>query len=62
LTIALSFVGVNYCAKDRLEFKEQELEQRKRSRPEFGYFYKFVPREVVDPGFREEAEQASRSP
>ena len=48
------------CAlKQRLEFKEQELEWRKRSRPELGgYFYKFVPPEAVDPGFREEAEEA----
>jgi hypothetical protein len=44
--------------KDRLEFKEQELEQRKRSRPEFAYFYKFIPPGVVDPSFREVAEKA----
>jgi hypothetical protein len=39
--------------KDRLEFEEKELELRKRSRPELGYFYKFVSFEAVDSNFRE---------
>jgi hypothetical protein len=44
--------------KEHFEAVDQEFERRKRSRPDHGYYYRFVSEETVDPGFRAEAEEA----
>jgi hypothetical protein len=44
--------------KEHFEAVDQEFERIKCSRPDHGYYYRFVSEESVDPSFREEAEQA----